>query len=519
MRHLSRALAGVLALGVSMTLAPTVLTSGALPAAGGSVAARADRPNIVLITTDDMRADDLRVMPFTRTVLARRGVTFTDAVSPYPLCCPARAEIVTGQYSHNNGVRGNAWPNGGYWALTRRHNTLPVWLRERGYRTGFVGKYLNEYGNKPTARALAGRPRYEVPPGWSHWYASVHRTYDYNGVVLNVDTPTTRPHRVHSSAYQTTHFAGITEGLISTFHRTGKPFFIWMSHLAPHTASVGGAWVPPIAAPGDLGAFTGAGLPDRRDYRRALNEDTPDKRGPMLGRPKQDLGALRTLHRRRLESLRSVDRAVRRVVRRLRATRELHRTVIIFTSDNGFALGEHRHVGKDMPYEPSLRIPMIVSAPGVKQRYRPGAGPNALVRVPHTVTTLDVPATVVAASGARPRRALDGLNLLRPRHNPDHAGGDRLVLIESGAAGPRRTATSKFVGVRSNRWTWFGWHARPVAAGLRFGGRELYDRRTTPSQVTNVVGVDRFAAVGARLQQLAQRMHTCRGKGCVRGLG
>jgi len=491
-------------------------TAGKGPAVTASAGRRP--PNIVLITTDDMRLDDLRVMPFTRTVLARRGVTFTDAISPYPLCCPARAELVTGQYSHNNGVRGNGWPNGGYWALTRPGNTLPVWLRKRGYLTGFVGKYMNEYGHLPAnAPVLAGRDPNEVPPGWTHWYASVRNVYAYDRVTLNVDTPTTRPHRVHVDAYQTDYFARLSEQLIGAYHRSGRPFFLWVSQLAPHTRPGGkGNWIPPLPPARHRGALAGTSLPRQREYRAALNEDTADKFGPMRGLPKVRLKHLRWHHQRRLESLKSVDQAVRRTVRQLQRTNEFRRTVIIFTSDNGFDLGEHRHVGKDRPYEPSLRVPMIISAPGLKQRYRPGAGADTLVRSPYTVTTVDIPATVVAASGAVPGRLVDGLNMLRPAANPDHGAGDRAVLIESGANGPRRTERSRFVGVRTDRWTWFGWNARPVDGRLRFGGRELYDRDRAPAQTTNMHDFPRHRAVRTRLQDLTQRMRGCRGRGCVR---
>ncbi|HET9420825.1 MAG TPA: sulfatase-like hydrolase/transferase, partial [Nocardioides sp.] len=90
------------------------LLVGAGMLAGQPVAVRAqeaqpaaDRPNIILISTDDMTASDLQWMPRTRKLLGRAGVTFPNALSPHPLCCPARAAILTGQYAQNNGVRSN----------------------------------------------------------------------------------------------------------------------------------------------------------------------------------------------------------------------------------------------------------------------------------------------------------------------------------------------------------------------------------------------------------------------------
>src|SRR5687767_3076502 len=103
-----------------------------------------DRPNIVFVLTDDMRDDDLDHMPITRRLLAEQGMEFTDAISPHPLCCPARAQLATGQYAQNNGVQHNRGPFGGHSALDPGREAS-AWFRDAGYQTGFVGKYLNGY--------------------------------------------------------------------------------------------------------------------------------------------------------------------------------------------------------------------------------------------------------------------------------------------------------------------------------------------------------------------------------------
>src|ERR687897_150925 len=101
-----------------------------------------DRPNIVFVLTDDMRDDDLDHMPITRRLLAEQGMEFTDAISPHPLCCPARAQLATGQYAQNNGVQHNRGVHGGFQALDPTQEAS-TWFRDSGYRTGFVGKFLN----------------------------------------------------------------------------------------------------------------------------------------------------------------------------------------------------------------------------------------------------------------------------------------------------------------------------------------------------------------------------------------
>ena len=482
---------------------------------------RAGRPNVVLITADDMRADDLRYMPFTRGEFRRRAVTFSDAVSPYPLCCPARAQIVTGQYNHSNGVQGNAWPRGGYWALRQPRNTLPVWLRRGGYRTGYVGKYMNEYEKNPGRLPdpdgrLRGRHRNEVPPGWTHWAASVGYIYNYDRVRMLVDTPTTRPRRRTIERYQTEYFSDRTTSLIRRYHKAGRPFFIWASHMAPHAASRKSRWTPPRAAPGDHRLYRRASLPRGSAFRRAFNTPGVRADGTLSEQRPVPRSRVLRLHRGRLKALRSLDRAVRATVGELKRTGEYANTMVIFTSDNGFMLGERRRVGKDLPYEPSLRVPMLVSSGGLKVRYRPGAGAAQRVTVPHTVTTTDIASTIVGVTGVRPGRPLDGIDMTRPRQNPDvRPGGDRVVLLESGARGPVTSRVHRFVGVRTNRWTWFTWRLRDTQNGVEPGRVEHYDRRRAPAQIASLTP---DAALGARLRKLTLHMYDCRGRECVRSL-
>ena len=135
------------------------------------------RPNVVLVLTDDQRWDTLNVMPTVQRQLVDRGVTFENAVVVNPVCCPSRASTLTGRYSHSTGVYNNGGPYGGWPSFrTREGSTIATWLRSGGYRTGFFGKYLNNYGTR------------FVPPGWSRWVAfappNVENYYTYR---LNID--------------------------------------------------------------------------------------------------------------------------------------------------------------------------------------------------------------------------------------------------------------------------------------------------------------------------------------------
>jgi N-acetylglucosamine-6-sulfatase len=135
------------------------------------------RPNILVVMTDDMASTDLKFMPNVRRLLVNRGTKFADAVDSFPLCCPARATFITGQYAHNNGVGGNFYPYGWY-GMKHRGNILPAWLQKAGYRTELIGKWLNGYG----ARDAHG----EVPRGFDVWRGLLDvSAYDYYNFIMN----------------------------------------------------------------------------------------------------------------------------------------------------------------------------------------------------------------------------------------------------------------------------------------------------------------------------------------------
>src|SRR5215208_3335872 len=154
----------------------------ALPTAAQArpaTAAKNGRPNILVVMTDDQAKADLAYMPNVKRLLAAQGTTFADAVDSYPLCCPARATFITGQYAHNHGVKGNFAPYGWY-GMKDRGNTLPRWLQKSGYRTALIGKWLNGYG------ALDAHG--EVPKGFDIWRGLLDvSAYDYSNFVMNMD--------------------------------------------------------------------------------------------------------------------------------------------------------------------------------------------------------------------------------------------------------------------------------------------------------------------------------------------
>ena len=115
----------------------------------GSVPPGEDPPNVLLVLTDDQSTGLMSAMPITRDRVGEQGVTFENAYVSQSLCCPSRASILRGQYPHNHGITSNGVAGGGGEPEFREKNldesTFATWAQDAGYRTGFVGKYMNQY--------------------------------------------------------------------------------------------------------------------------------------------------------------------------------------------------------------------------------------------------------------------------------------------------------------------------------------------------------------------------------------
>ena len=132
-----------------------------------SAQASSNEPNVILILTDDQTLDEMRALPKTQALIGGAGVTFNRAYISYPLCCPSRVSILSGQYMHNHNVRGNEFPTGG-WSRFATNGTeekaLPTWLQSAGYYNVEIGKYMNGY---------LGDETLPIPPGWDEWYGKL----------------------------------------------------------------------------------------------------------------------------------------------------------------------------------------------------------------------------------------------------------------------------------------------------------------------------------------------------------
>ena len=445
-----------------------------------------DAPNVVVVMTDDQDLASMDAMPVVQRELVDRGVEFTNSFVGLSECCPSRVTFLTGQHAHNHGVETSKPPKGGYQALDST-NTLAVWLDDAGYRTGQVGRYINYYGNLDAG----GDPK-EVPPGWDDWHVPVEHTdfqmYDYvlneNGELVTYgDAP---------SDYQTDVYADRAVQFIESSAETTDPFFLWVTPLAPHTEGVlDDVEAPPRnprPAPPDEGAFANAEVPRPPSFTEADDSDKPEavREAANLDPASEPDAGLEGSYRGRMESLLAVDRMVGDIVGALRRTGELEDTYVIFTSDNGYLLGEHNQVGKHLLYEESIRVPLVVRGPGI---------PAGEVR-PEPVQNIDLAPTIVDVAAVQEQRPMDGVPLLGSE--PLDPRRDLFVTYP--------TSSLAFDAVRT--------HDGFIYAEYEDGSKELYDLNQDPYQLENVADDPALADVRDRLASRLSELRGCAGDEC-----
>ncbi len=454
------------------------------------------KPNIVLITTDDQTLADLKWMRRTQGLLGDHGVTFDRMLSPHPLCCPARAEILTGQYAQSNGVHSNGGPYGGYPALVDKEDTLGWWMAEAGYRTAMIGKFLNYY-----------KSGYGFQPGWDYWNVSATNGFGYRSFRM-FNNGEVESYEDTDGAYSTDYVRDRTVDQILDWSIGNDPFFIWSSFYAPHGTcdDTFGCENAPEPAPRHEGMYADVASPSLK--KPSATRPLGDVSG-LVKRGAETLPSKAELQARfvaRIEALESVDEAVQRIVLALQAVQELDDTYLIFTSDNGYLLGEHQYVGKTVPYEESVRVPLIIRGPDVP----------AGVHRQQAATTVDLATTIAALGGAEPGRVVDGRNLMPTVRKDAPLRGDT-VLIQGGP--PSQVddpAPWLYRGVRTARYTFVSW--RMMQRGKTF--YELYDRKRDPFQMDNLWEDAGYRPVLRALLERTKALADCNGTSeCFREFG
>ncbi|MDX8152257.1 sulfatase [Patulibacter brassicae] len=473
--------------------APSPGPDAASPAPGSTDSAPAPpdaRPNVVFVLADDLSNDLLRFMPGVRA-LRRDGATLLRHVVTNSLCCPSRATILTGLLPHSSGIFRNTGADGGYTAFRERGleaRTFAPSIEAAGYRTALMGKYLNRYD--PT--------RDDPPPGWTRWVGggNGYRGFDY---ALNVDGQVVR-HGSRPADYVTDVLAEEGDRFVTSSVQAGRPFLLTVSTYAPHA--------PFVPAPRDRHRFPRARAP-RGPAFGVENRDAPRWLRDLPRLTARNVHTIDRKFRRRARAVQAVDRLLQRLRARLADLGVADRTYVVFTSDNGLHMGQHRLLsGKTTPFDSDIRVPMVVAGPGIA----PGSAVDALT------SHVDLAPTFAAMTGVgvtAPRT--DGRSLLpvlrgrAPRDWRDaavveHRGGGG-TAGDPDAQPPRAGAPPSYRALRTATTTYVEYDT---------GERELYGLARDPHQTRNVYG----ELSQRRRQQLHRRLRalrTCSGPACARG--
>jgi N-acetylglucosamine-6-sulfatase len=434
------------------------------------------RPNIVFVMTDDMPKNLLTRMPHVRDRIKAQGLTLSNAYVSQSLCCPSRATILRGQYSHNTGILNNSPPNGGWEDFSGfglEADTVADWVQSAGYATGFVGKYMNGYDASV------------VPPNWTYWFGRATELSvpwsmaNENGTILNYQEDPRQWIDIEREK---------ALGFVNrnTDEPSDPPFMLFLWPSDPHL-------------PAD-------DYPDRYAtlYRtEALNpkpsfdeEDVSDKPQWIRNLPRitdEERATLTDWKRNQLRSLRGVDDAVNAVLEMLQSRGELANTYVVFTTDNGTHMGEHRYWrfdgAKSTPYEEAANVPFVVRGPGVP----------AGVSRDHLVLNNDLASTFARIAGATPPSFVDGRSLL-PVWAATPPARWRTAVLNERPPGGALHAMRTYHAAMTNKYTYVEYAS---------GEKELYDRSADPYQLQSI----HQTASSTTLTNLHNRLQSL--KGCA----
>lgn len=498
---LRAALLAIALLSAAVTAALAIGTSEA--PAQAERAQVTQRPNVIEIVTDDQTVRDLESMSATKRLLADEGTTFGNSFVNFSMCCPSRATILSGQYAHNHNVMGIYPPTGGYGKFDS-NNSLALWLQRGGYHTGHIGKMLNGYGSDSPAN---------IPAGWTEWYASVDpSTYRMYGYTLNengVFRTYGDPQEEDPAVYQTDVYTNKAVDYVN--RNSGRPFYLSLNYLAPHHEEApvrdrSSVIVRP--AKRHENTFSSQAVPRGPAFDEADLSDKPPHVARRSTAPftEEQIGEISRNYQRRQESLQSVDEGIERIVETLRANGQLENTYIVFTSDNGYLQGQHRiPAGKLAPYEPSIRVPLVIRGPGVPK----GRTSSEMV------VNADLAPTIVDVTGVKPLKVQDGRSLQRFWRRPERKT-TRPIMLQSGGvnrgfeemdSGPVETLTplQTYKGIRTDRYLYVAYRSQT---------KEMYDLARDPFQLDSVIDDPRYRAARGELRRQLTALKTCRGREC-----
>lgn len=419
------------------------------------------RPNFVLVNMDDMRIDDVDAMPFLSSQIAPTSAVFSNSFVPTALSGPSRASLMTGLYAQKTGVLGNIAPMGGG-LNTDANQTLPNWLGSLGYKTGLFGKDRT----LPGEDSSVGEAVYDVPPGWSRYFAGVSNgTLGYGSAFSDNGLPL----RTGGDEYATDRIMAEASTFISQSSAANDPFFAYVAPFSPHT--------PSIPAVRHQGIYKDVEL----DQPPSFNIPEP---GASSLSPIQ-LRQLRQIRQGQLESLLSVDEGIASLFGELSRLGQIDNTIVLFTSDNGVMNGEHALTSKHSFYDEAIKVPLLIW----DGRHQAASNINGMV------LNVDVAPTLMKLAGGTIPVPPEGKSLI-PLLNDSNSivRSDFLIASWRTDTANKTEPTIVETSVRSTQYSY----------ASRSNGEELlFDLASDPYQIVNLAGKPEWLPV---LQQMRQRL-------------
>jgi arylsulfatase A-like enzyme len=444
------------------------------------------RPNIIFILTDDL---DFTLMPYmenTNKLIGEQGATFTNYFVTSSSCCPSRASTLRGQYPHNTNILENSPGFRNFHNNGKESETIATWLNKAGYETSLIGKYLNGYpvtaGNK------------YVPPGWTDWHSFIHHDADNDEGWYYYNYTMSENGKLNYYGYSPEEYSTdiVTERAIDFIDQSitkHSPFFIYIAGMAPHG--------PSTPAPRHEDTLPDLVYPQKPSF---LEEDISDKPSIIYSNvePGDDFDAYDANEqlRKRAQTMQAVDEMVLEIVQLLEQNGQLENTYIIFTSDNGFHMGEHGlSAGKMLAYEEDIHVPLLIRGPGIE--------PNSTIS--QMVANIDIAPTAADMAGTKTTEFVDGRSFLPLLHQQT---GQTLewrknLLIETGYF-DRESPVIAYRGIRNEKFKYMEYEN---------GELEYYDLVNDPYELENLAS-DLDAETIATLHAWLEQIRTCKAESC-----
>lgn len=457
------------------------------------IAADAKRPNVLFIISDDLNnmlgcyGDRIAKTP-NIDKLAARGVRFDRAYCAFPLCGPSRNALLTGLYPNSTGIFANQQI---FRQTIPNQLSMPQAFRQAGYFAARIGK-LYHY-NVPNSIGTNG---HDDPASWELELnpAGVDRLEEhpkifsllpnqFGGTLSWYASP--KSDQFHTDGLEAEDAEWVLERCAK---RRDRPFFLAVGFFRPHTPYVSPKPYFDLYPEKDMPVVQG------------VKEDQADIPPPGLGSHKKEHEKLTDDLRRQarqayLASISFMDAQVGKVVAALDRLGLADNTIIVFTSDHGYHMGEHGLWQKMSLFEESARVPLLIVAPGVAK-----AGTAAKSPVSH----IDLFPTLAELCGVKAPDNLQGQSLVPMLRDPNVVGRGWAITQVMRGGGPARASVTTNVGsngprffgytLRTPRWRYTEWDE-----GRK--GRELYDHDIDPRELTNLANLPDHAKTVEELSQ------------------